>query len=92
MWSLERDVPLAACPNLSCSQRSQCFLSAAGGHCLKTHYRDRDEFCDAVVAIIDSLRVPGYVHPETIGMTGNERASYVYKLLRDRAEQEGWIV
>ena len=86
MSIVERDVPLAACPDLSCSRRRRCQHSAYKGHCLITHYAQKDEWMNQVTARIHAMTVPGYIDPDTVGMTEDERVSHIYQLLKKRAE------
>jgi hypothetical protein len=89
MKSWPRDVLLAACPHLSCSRRKQCFLLAQGDHCIKTHYVNADEWRDEVTARIYELQKQGDPNPETKYLSGDDRAAYVYKLLKERARELG---
>jgi hypothetical protein len=83
MKPLERDVPLAACPDLSCGRKKHCLTWAYNTHCLKTHYRNHDEWRQLIIDKIEALRVPGYVDPLTVGMTPEQRVSVIYKMVRE---------
>jgi hypothetical protein len=55
MQPMERGKPLKACPDLSCRRLKACHRKARGKACLKTHYRNDDEFYDFMTAKINRL-------------------------------------
>ena len=89
MKPVERDVPLKACPDLSCGRKGYCLFWAYHTHCLKTHYRNHDEWRQEVIGRINELRKEKFYDPVRAAMTPDERASQIYKLLKARAEQMG---
>ena len=52
---MERNKPLKACPDLSCRRLQTCHRQAAGKACLKTHFRNDDEFYDYMAAKLNRL-------------------------------------
>lgn len=86
MWSLEREVPLKACTNMLCRRERRCHMLAAGGHCVMTHYESKNEMCDELVARINELRKEG---DTSSNLTGEARASEVYRHLQARAREPG---
>lgn len=89
MWSLERNEPLTACPVMSCRRERTCLNAGAGGECASTHYLSKDEWFDELTATINELRKYGDPDPATKYLSGEARASAVYKALQERARELG---
>jgi uncharacterized protein (UPF0305 family) len=89
MEPMERDVPLSACPDTSCGRKRYCLKWAYHTYCLKTHYRNHDEWRQEVVDRINELRKEKYYDPVRAAMTPDERASQVYQALKERARELG---
>ena len=89
MWSLERNVPLKACPNMSCRREHVCHKAATGGECAITHYLSKDEWYDELTARIQELRKEGDPDPATRYLSGEAKAAAVYKALKERAIELG---
>jgi hypothetical protein len=89
MKPMERDVPLKACPDLSCGRRRHCLRLAYDIYCLKTYYRNHDEWRQEIIDRINELRKEGDDNPETKYLSGDARADYVYNALKKRARELG---
>lgn len=89
MWSLERNEPLKACPVMSCRRQQKCLNAGAGGECARTHYRTKDEWYDELTASIYELQKQGDPDPATRYLSGEAKASAVYKALQERARELG---
>ena len=89
MWSLERNEPLKACPVMSCRRERKCFSAAAGGECAITHYCSKDEWYGDLTARIIELQKHGDPDPATRYLSGEAKASAVYKALQERAQELG---
>lgn len=84
---MERDQPLKACPDLSCRRLKTCHRQAAGRPCLKTHFRNDDEFYDYLAAKINRLCRGGKPDPNDT-RTDDEKLAEVRRAFEERLRED----
>ena len=91
MWSLERDVPLKACPDMFFRRDKICHGAVSGRHCAITHFLNKDDLYDMLSARIYELRKMGDPDPATRYLEGEAKAAAVYKALLEREAEFGLL-
>lgn len=86
MQPMERNRPLKACPDMSCRRLKICHGLAPGKACLKTHYRNEDEYFGYIAAKINRLCRGGKVDPNET-RSDDELLAEVYKIFQERVRE-----
>jgi hypothetical protein len=86
MEPMERNRPLKACPDMSCRRLRTCHGLAPRRTCLKTHYRNNDEFYDYMTAKINRLCRGAKDDPNDT-RSEDELLAEMYKILQERERE-----